>query len=155
MTLATKHGHAFDTFNTPPAPCADPFDPSVLPPLCAHQIVLEQRLEALQHQLSDASLAALPEFHQRAAVLRQLGYLDADNTVQLKGRVACEINSVQVGYVGVWSREDCCCGFNCVLGTGAGACLCAAASGSVCRGSMCCTGPHPAACLPPAHPCRC
>lgn len=60
-------------------------------------MVLEQRLEALQHQLSDASLAALPEFHQRAAVLRQLGYLDADNTVQLKGRVACEINSVQVG----------------------------------------------------------
>jgi hypothetical protein len=82
-----------------PAPCADPSAPCAAP-LCAHQIVLEQRLEALQHQLSDASLAALPEFHQRAAVLRQLGYLDADNTVQLKGRVACEINSVQVGCVG-------------------------------------------------------
>jgi superfamily II RNA helicase len=63
-------------------------------------MVLEQRIKALQHQLSDASLAALPEFHQRAAVLRQLGYLDADNTVQLKGRVACEINSVQVGASG-------------------------------------------------------
>ena len=38
----------------------------------------------------------MPEFHQRVAVLQQLGYLDEDRTVTLKGRVACEINSTQV-----------------------------------------------------------
>ena len=43
----------------------------------------------------------LPEFRQRVAVLRDLGYVDGDNgdTVTLKGRAACEINSTQVsGY---------------------------------------------------------
>jgi hypothetical protein len=40
----------------------------------------------------------LPEFHQRVDVLRDLGYVDpADDTVTLKGRAACEINSTQVG----------------------------------------------------------
>lgn len=39
----------------------------------------------------------LPEFHQRVCVLRDLGYVDAaDDTVTLKGRAACEINSTQV-----------------------------------------------------------
>ncbi len=37
----------------------------------------------------------MPEFHQRVGVLQQLGYLDDDRTVTLKGRVACEINSTQ------------------------------------------------------------
>ena len=28
----------------------------------------------------------MPEFHQRVAVLQQLGYLEADKTVTMKGR---------------------------------------------------------------------
>ncbi|GBF97557.1 hypothetical protein Rsub_10158 [Raphidocelis subcapitata] len=57
---------------------------------------LRRRVEALAHELSDASLQQLPEFHQRVQVLRDLGYVDpADDTVTLKGRAACEINSTQ------------------------------------------------------------
>ncbi|KAJ9533915.1 hypothetical protein QJQ45_027006, partial [Haematococcus lacustris] len=56
---------------------------------------LRSRRDQLMHSLSDASLQALPEFELRVAVLQQLGYLDADNAVTLKGRVLCEINSTQ------------------------------------------------------------
>ena len=45
-------------------------------------------------QVSNASLAQLPEYHQRVRVLQALGYLEpSDQTVTMKGRVACEINS--------------------------------------------------------------
>ncbi|KAI8471724.1 MAG: NUC185 domain-containing protein [Monoraphidium minutum] len=64
--------------------------------LVASEAVLRRRVEALAHELSDASLQQLPEFHQRVSVLRDLGYVDAaDDTVTLKGRAACEINSTQ------------------------------------------------------------
>lgn len=43
--------------------------------------------------LSDQNLELLPDYHQRIEVLRQLNYIDENGTVQLKGRVACEINS--------------------------------------------------------------
>ena len=36
------------------------------------EMALTTRIAALAHQLSDANLAAMPEFHQRIAVLRQL-----------------------------------------------------------------------------------
>lgn len=36
------------------------------------EMTLSKRIAALAHQLSDANLAAMPEFHQRIAVLRQL-----------------------------------------------------------------------------------
>lgn len=35
----------------------------------------------------------MPEFRQRVDVLQRMGYVAADGTVALKGRVACEINS--------------------------------------------------------------
>lgn len=35
----------------------------------------------------------MPEFQIRVQVLKQLQYVSADNTVAVKGRVACEINS--------------------------------------------------------------
>lgn len=35
----------------------------------------------------------MPDFEQRVEVLQRLSYLDKSNAVQLKGRVACEINS--------------------------------------------------------------
>ncbi|XP_060071895.1 superkiller complex protein 2-like [Ylistrum balloti] len=47
----------------------------------------------LKFLLSDESLQLLPEYQQRIEVLRALNYIDANNTVQLKGRVACEISS--------------------------------------------------------------
>ncbi|KAI9218687.1 NUC185 domain-containing protein, partial [Blastocladiella britannica] len=55
---------------------------------------LSDKLVALRRQLSAQNLELLPEYHQRMAVLEQLGYVDPrSRTVQLKGRVACEINS--------------------------------------------------------------
>ncbi|KAL4531703.1 hypothetical protein Ndes2437A_g09018 [Nannochloris sp. 'desiccata'] len=55
--------------------------------------LLIARMAALARQSGDAGLAQLPEFHQRVNVLQQMGYLDSDRTVAMKGRVACEINS--------------------------------------------------------------
>ena len=55
---------------------------------------MKLKLEELQRTISDQNLELLPDFHQRVEVLKDLNYLDPENsTVQLKGRVACEINS--------------------------------------------------------------
>jgi hypothetical protein len=53
------------------------------------------RVEAARHAASDAALEAMPDYHARSAVLRELGYVDASvgGVVTLKGRVACEINT--------------------------------------------------------------
>ena len=45
---------------------------------------LEDRLKALTHQISDANLKQMPEFHQRVDVLRNLEYVSPDNIVQMK-----------------------------------------------------------------------
>eukprot|EP00873_Tetraselmis_striata_P040414 jgi/Tetstr1/460678/TSEL_005874.t1 len=55
--------------------------------------LLTARLHKIKHQISDANLQQMPEFHQRVAVLQDMGYVDEDHTVQLKGRVACEVNT--------------------------------------------------------------
>lgn len=56
--------------------------------------LLTDRLAALQFQLSEDSLHLLPEYENRVRLLTEMGYLDASHTVQIKGRVACEINTV-------------------------------------------------------------
>ncbi|CAM9232038.1 unnamed protein product [Sphacelaria rigidula] len=53
---------------------------------------LQRRVDLLQHALSSEALSLFPDFQQRLGVLRSLGYVEG-NTVQLKGRVACEINT--------------------------------------------------------------
>lgn len=52
--------------------------------LVRSEALLEERLRNLAHQLSDANLQQMPEFHQRVNVLRELGYVSADNTVEMK-----------------------------------------------------------------------
>jgi antiviral helicase SKI2 len=52
---------------------------------------LRDRIESGEHALSDAHLQQMPDFQTRVEVLQSMGYLDADRTVTLKGRVACEI----------------------------------------------------------------
>ena len=56
--------------------------------------VLTDRLARLQFQLSEESLHLLPEYEDRVRLLTELEYLDVSHTVQIKGRVACEINTV-------------------------------------------------------------
>ena len=52
--------------------------------LVRSQGLLESRLKALAHQVSDANLQQMPDFQQRVEVLRRLDYIAPDNTVQLK-----------------------------------------------------------------------
>ena len=59
----------------------------------AHEMnSLKDTLAHLQFQLSDKNLYLLPDYHQRLEVLKTMSYV-TDGTVQLKGRIACEINS--------------------------------------------------------------
>jgi len=44
--------------------------------------------------MSDQNLELLPDYEQRINVLKDLGFIDENGNVELKGRVACEINSV-------------------------------------------------------------
>ena len=43
--------------------------------------------------MSDQSLYLMPEFQCRLTVLKHLRHIDEDETVLLKGRVACEVSS--------------------------------------------------------------
>jgi antiviral helicase SKI2 len=56
---------------------------------------LRRRIHVLRHLLSNESLQLFPDFLQRKAVLQTLGYVDEKETVCVKGRVACEVNTCQ------------------------------------------------------------
>ena len=56
---------------------------------------IEEKVLALQHFLSNESLSLFPDFLQRKAVLQKLGYLNENETVFFKGRVACEVNTCE------------------------------------------------------------
>lgn len=55
--------------------------------------MLQQQIAELDHSLSDQNLELLPDYHQRIEVLQTLGYINENSIVQIKGRVACEINT--------------------------------------------------------------
>jgi antiviral helicase SKI2 len=57
--------------------------------------ILRTKVKTLQHLLSNESLQLFPDFLQRKAVLRKLGYVDDNETVCVKGRVACEVNTCE------------------------------------------------------------
>lgn len=52
---------------------------------------LGAKLDELKLLISDQNLELLPEYEQRLHVLKLLKYTDENGTVQLKGRVACEV----------------------------------------------------------------
>ncbi|GBE77514.1 Putative ATP-dependent RNA helicase [Sparassis crispa] len=56
--------------------------------------VLLANIAELQRTLSDQNLELIPDYEQRIDVLKELKLIDENSTVLLKGRVACEINSV-------------------------------------------------------------
>ncbi|KAL8548922.1 hypothetical protein ACS0TY_007977 [Phlomoides rotata] len=53
----------------------------------------KEEVSALRFQMSDDALQMMPDFQGRIDVLKEIGCIDADLVVQLKGRVACEMNS--------------------------------------------------------------
>jgi antiviral helicase SKI2 len=54
---------------------------------------IANKIDQLAMLSSNENLELFADFNQRLDVLRTLGYIDAHNTVQLKGRVASEINT--------------------------------------------------------------
>ncbi|KAM9923871.1 hypothetical protein OXX80_011395, partial [Metschnikowia pulcherrima] len=54
---------------------------------------IERKIESLNLLISDENLELLPDYEQRLRVLEQLDFIDRNQNVVLKGRVACEINS--------------------------------------------------------------
>lgn len=43
--------------------------------------------------ISDQNLELIPDYEQRIEVLQELMFIDQNSTVQLKGRVACEVRT--------------------------------------------------------------
>jgi len=58
------------------------------------QKVLKANIAMLKMAISDQNLELIPDYEQRIEVLKELQFVDENSTVLLKGRVACEINSV-------------------------------------------------------------
>lgn len=54
---------------------------------------IKKNIESLQKLISDENLELLPDYEQRLKVLQLLDFIDKNQNVVLKGRVACEINS--------------------------------------------------------------
>lgn len=55
-------------------------------------MILQGEIAKLRFELSDQNLQLLPEFEQRVQVLKDLRLIDENQTVLLKGRVACEVS---------------------------------------------------------------
>ncbi|KAJ2770521.1 Antiviral helicase ski2, partial [Coemansia nantahalensis] len=77
----------------------DGFQCRACPDIASHFLAVHERaslqaeLDELSMELSDQNLDLLPDYRLRMDVLKDLGYVDEMGNVQLKGRVACEMNS--------------------------------------------------------------
>lgn len=56
---------------------------------------LKKTTHVLRHLLSNEALALFPDFLQRKSLLKTLSYIDENDIVKVKGRVACECNSCE------------------------------------------------------------
>ncbi|KAJ5569779.1 uncharacterized protein N7459_009209 [Penicillium hispanicum] len=54
---------------------------------------VKENISQLKQLMSDQNLQLLPDYEQRIQVLKELGFVDDQSRVQLKGKVACEIHS--------------------------------------------------------------
>ncbi|KAJ4349708.1 Antiviral helicase ski2 [Didymosphaeria variabile] len=59
----------------------------------AHEWLIKENIVQLRQLMSDQNLQLLPDYEQRISVLKDLGFIDEDSRVELKGKVACEIHS--------------------------------------------------------------
>jgi antiviral helicase SKI2 len=55
------------------------------------EYLIRQKIEDLKNVMSDQNLELLPDYEQRIDVLKELGFIDENGNVELKGRVACEV----------------------------------------------------------------
>lgn len=56
------------------------------------QWLVKENIDQLKQLMSDTNLQLLPDYNQRVSVLRDLGFVDTNSRVELKGKVACEIH---------------------------------------------------------------
>jgi antiviral helicase SKI2 len=56
---------------------------------------IKENISALKQLMSDQNLQLLPDYEQRIQVLKDLGFVDEQSRVQLKGKVACEVSLTQ------------------------------------------------------------
>jgi len=54
--------------------------------------LIKENISQLRQLMSDQNLQLLPDYEQRIAVLQDLGFIDANSRVELKGKVACEVS---------------------------------------------------------------
>ncbi|KAK8771318.1 hypothetical protein V5799_025439 [Amblyomma americanum] len=57
---------------------------------------LSEEVRHLQHQLSEDSLASMPDYRNHVLALERLGYVEPSGTLTLKGRVARSLSSYEV-----------------------------------------------------------
>ncbi|CAL5426810.1 unnamed protein product [Camellia sinensis] len=65
-----------------------------------------EEVDALKFQMSDEALQQMPDFQGRIDVLKETGCIDTDLVVQIKGRVACEMNSGEELICTEWLFEN-------------------------------------------------
>ena len=61
--------------------------------MCHDEWLIKENISQLMQLMSDQNLQLLPDYEQRIAVLKDLGFIDEKSRVELKGKVACEVNS--------------------------------------------------------------
>jgi antiviral helicase SKI2 len=54
--------------------------------------LIRENISQLQQLMSDQNLQLLPDYEQRISVLKDLGFVDENSRVELKGKVACEVS---------------------------------------------------------------
>jgi antiviral helicase SKI2 len=100
VNSAIEFGSAYDRLEHDVA-FARQFRSHYHPSLETHYITVDRRetlrsrVKVLRHMLSNESLQLFPDFEMRKAMLQSLGYVDENDTVCLKGRVACEVNTCE------------------------------------------------------------
>ncbi len=53
--------------------------------------LIKDNILQLRQLMSDQNLQLLPDYEQRISVLKDLGFVDDESRVELKGKVACEV----------------------------------------------------------------
>ena len=71
------------------------------------QWVIKENILAIRQLMSDQNLQLLPDYEQRIQVLRELGFIDEGSRVELKGKVACEVNPFFPGSLVQTAYHDC------------------------------------------------
>lgn len=54
--------------------------------------LIKENISQLRQLMSDQNLQLLPDYEQRIEVLKDLGFVDQNSRVELKGKVACEVS---------------------------------------------------------------